>query len=80
MNEQIKKLYEQAHEQKPIMVMDPVTCEPANKIGNDGAPMYHKVLNPEKFANLIIQECADICNDVEEYMSEKLIKKHFGVK
>lgn len=59
MNERVQKLIEQAHEQKPIMVMDPVTCEPIHKIGNGGTLMYHKVLNPEKFAELIIKRIID---------------------
>lgn len=34
----------------------------------------------KKFALLIVRECADICADQEEYMSEKIIKRHFGVE
>lgn len=60
MNERIRKLIEQAHEQKPIIVLAPETCQPTHKIGNGGVPMYHSELNPEKFAELIVRECADI--------------------
>lgn len=33
-----------------------------------------------RFATLIILECADISNKAEPYNSSDLIKKHFGVK
>jgi len=58
MNERIKQLTEQAHERKPLMVINPQTFEPVHKIDNDGVPMYHKVFNQEKFAELIVRECA----------------------
>ena len=60
MNERIRELYEQAHEQKPVIVADPVTFEPIHKIGNYDKPMYHNVFNPEKFAQLIVRECIGI--------------------
>ena len=63
MNERIRGLYEQAHEQMPVIVVDPETCEPTHKIGNGGAPMYCQGLNPEKFALLIIRRCAQAAND-----------------
>jgi len=34
----------------------------------------------EKFAKLIVQECADIADKAEPYKSNDLIKKHFGVE
>lgn len=57
MNERIRELIEQAHEKKPVIVLDPETCQPTHKIGNGGVPMYHSELNPEKFAELIVREC-----------------------
>ena len=60
MNERIRELIEQAHEQKPVIVLDPETCHPTHKIGNGGVPMYHSELNLEKFAELIVRECADL--------------------
>ena len=57
MNERIRELIEQAHEQKPVIVLDPETCQPTHKIGNGGVPMYHSELNLEKFAELIVREC-----------------------
>jgi hypothetical protein len=34
----------------------------------------------EKFAELIVRECADIADTAEPYTSSDLIKKHFGVE
>jgi hypothetical protein len=34
----------------------------------------------EKFAELIVQECADIANQAEPYQAGDLIKKCFGVE
>jgi hypothetical protein len=34
----------------------------------------------EKFAELIVKECADIANKAEPYKANDLIKKHFGVE
>ena len=34
----------------------------------------------EKFAELIILDCAKIANNAEPYKSSDLIKEHFGVK
>ena len=36
--------------------------------------------NMEKFAELIVRECADIADTAEPYKSSDLIKKHFGVE
>ena len=89
MNEKIRKLYEQAHEQKPVIVMDPVTCQPVHKIGNGGKPMYHRVFNPEKFAGLIIGTCIQVGGPEDSYRDEwfaakadsvNKIKQRFGVK
>ena len=34
----------------------------------------------EKFAELIVLECAEIANTAEPFLSSDLIKQHFGVK
>jgi hypothetical protein len=34
----------------------------------------------EKFAELIVRECAEIADKAEPYKSSDLIKQHFGVK
>ena len=72
MNERIKELREQAMEWVPNM------ADPDTKI---------RLLNAEKFAELIVQECA---NEILKWKSEpfpydpefgaKLIKEHFGIE
>jgi len=38
------------------------------------------VANIEKFAELIVRECANITNNAEPYQANDLILKHFGVE
>ena len=33
----------------------------------------------EKFAELLVRECADIADNQEDYLTAKIIKQHFGV-
>ena len=91
MNNRIRELIEQAHERKPVIVLDPETCQPTHKIGNGGVPMYHSELNPEKFAELIVRECMDVAvnrntDNEAGYVSvcrehaAKQIAEHFGVE
>jgi hypothetical protein len=78
MNEQFQKLYEQSF----------VTDSYVN-VGPDGTKLGIK-FDPEKFAELIIQECADTAKNCFVYwpMDGSLqrtgcanaIKKHFGVE
>jgi hypothetical protein len=35
--------------------------------------------DPERFAELIVRECADIAQTAEPYQSSDLIKQHFGI-
>jgi NTP pyrophosphatase (non-canonical NTP hydrolase) len=35
--------------------------------------------DPERFAELIVQECASIAETAEPYQSSDLIKQHFGI-
>ena len=35
--------------------------------------------DPERFAQLIVAECADIAETAEPYQSSDLIKQHFGI-
>jgi len=90
MNERIRELAEQAYEQKPLMVLNPETFEIEHKIGNGGVAMYNRVFNQEKFAELIVRECAsslwteechtsDLALEEFERNSAK-IKQHFGVE
>ena len=34
----------------------------------------------EKFAELVVRECADIADKAEPFLSSDLIKQHFGVE
>ena len=85
MNERIQELAEQAYEQQPLMVVNSQTYEPEHKIGNGGVPMYHRVFNQEKFAELIVKECwttispfIEDDNLAEDALAE--LKEHFGVE
>ena len=86
MNELIKKLAEQSYEQQPLMVVNPQTYEPEHKIGNGGVPMYHRVFNQEKFAELIVRECAKEASywwPADYYGAKRVedrILQHFGVE
>ena len=44
----------------------------------DNAPGMNSVL--EKFAELIVRECAEIAKTAEPYRSDDLILRHFGVE
>lgn len=79
MNERIKELWEEAHEQMPIIVLDPETCKPYHKIGNGGKPMYYRGLNAEKFAQLIVRECIDTAFH-HGHPDLEFLLKHFGVE
>ena len=66
MNERIKEL--------ALEAMTYVTHNPkANKL-NSG-DMFD-----EKFAQLIVRECAEIADKAEPYKASDLIKQHFGVE
>lgn len=71
MNERIKKLAEQAGfyitiDGSGILIPDPST-EDITEVS-------------EKFAELIVKECADIADVAEPFQSSDLILKHFGVE
>jgi hypothetical protein len=80
MNERIKELYKQALENK-FDYSGGVGVKPGEYYSN-----YKTVLNAEKFALLIAQECADLCDrfqarDVGMQPAEcaGAIRQHFGV-
>ena len=93
MNERIRELYEQAHERKPVMVVDPQTGNPI-QAGWANKPMYHNEFNPEKFAELIVKECVDLANKEAEHLEDefergraddlrrwaRVMNQHFGVE
>jgi hypothetical protein len=37
------------------------------------------LIDPERFAEMIVKECIEIADTAEPYKSGDLIKKHFGV-
>jgi hypothetical protein len=67
MNPRIRELREQAMEWVPNM------ADPDTKI---------RLLNAEKFAELIVRECADVAtiNQYQAFTSGYYVKKHFGVE
>ncbi len=86
MNERIRELAVLAYEQQPLIVANPQTYEAEHKIGNGAIPMYQQVFNQEKFAELIVRECLNICLEciddgcVEAQEPMWKIEQHFGVK
>jgi hypothetical protein len=50
------------------------------QVGTDVSGKWMNVDNLEKFAELIVKECAEIADTAEPYKSSDLIKKHFGVE
>ena len=68
MNERIKQLMREACKES-------IRPESVLEIVFDG----HRDLL-EKFALLIVRECANIANNAEPYQANDLILKHFGVE
>ena len=48
--------------------------------GNQHTWPEYTIDDPEKFAELIVKECADIADKAEPYKASDLIKQHFGVE
>ena len=44
------------------------------------AGIYENQYTAEKFAELIVKECANIADKAEPYKANDLIRKHFGVE
>jgi len=38
------------------------------------------LIDPERFAQMIVQECVEIADTAEPYKCGDLIKKHFGIE
>jgi len=69
MNERIKELAEQANE------LDYQTFDDYNhKI------VKHYKFNKEKFAELIVRECARLADNSPQYIDGREILEHFGVE
>ena len=78
MNERIKELYEQAHDAEKVWLLP----ESLQEVGREGEV---KTFNPEKFAELIVKECADRCLAMAyvnpgPHHYAAMIKEHFGVE
>ena len=72
MNERIKQLMIQA-----------TVREPYYPAGNDGHPEYMTYVSQEKFAELIVRECAQIVNDNDcegSIVGDGMLFEHFGVE
>ena len=50
------------------------------QVGTDVSGKWMNVDNLEKFAELIVQECAEIADTAEPFLASDLIKQHFGVE
>jgi hypothetical protein len=83
MNERIFELAEQAGEYVNSVYTPPVRSKTPGKIWEDGHTDWHTQFN-EKFAELIVQECADVCQRFGEsgdgYTCSYEILEHFGVE
>ena len=69
MNERIRDLKEQA------LIWAVETLDPDALNDNEWG-----VAIDEKFAELIVRECAEIADKAEPYKASDLIKQHFGVE
>jgi hypothetical protein len=80
MNERIQELAKQASSYVNEVYTPPVRSKTPGKIWEDGHVGWHTQFN-EKFAELIVQECASLADALDgqsDYML--LFKSHFGVK
>ena len=79
MNKRIIQLSKQAGDYVNEVYTPPVRSKTPGKIWEDGHVGWHTQFN-QKFAELIVRECADIADKAEPYKANDLIKKHFGVE
>jgi hypothetical protein len=70
MNERIRQLAEKANIE--------FTYDPTETPVRAFAECWEDEL--EKFAHLIVQECAEVADKAEPYQTSDLILKHFGVE
>jgi hypothetical protein len=79
MNERIKELAKQAGDYVNEVYTPPVRSKTPGKIWEDGHVDWHTQFN-EKFAELIIQECLNICEEMGDngkdghYCADKIAK------
>ena len=68
MNERIKELWEQAHIQPPATRSGQFAFTPP------------KTFSPEKFAELIVRQCAEICLEANDHKNILRYYGYFGVE
>jgi len=78
MNERIIELSKQAGDYVNETYTGPVRSKTPGKIWEDGHVDWHTQFN-QKFAELIVQECAEIADKAEPYKASELIMKHFYI-
>lgn len=86
MNERIKELALQAGEYVNEVYTGPVRSKTPDKIWEDGHIGWHTQFN-QKFAELIVRECIQVCNSRvgnSDYNTGRMhcgsdLKEHFGV-
>ena len=78
MNQRIQELSKQASDYVNEVYTAPVRSKTPGKIWEDGHISWHTQFN-QKFAELIVQECADLV-DQDWHVSGAELKEHFGVQ
>ena len=78
MNERIRELAEQAGEYVNSVYTPPVRSNTPGKIWEDGHVGWHEQFN-QKFAELIVRECANVAADHDALDIYEEIRQHFGV-
>jgi hypothetical protein len=84
MNQRIRELALEAGEYVNSVYTPPVRSNTPGKIWEDGHIGWHEQFN-QKFAELIVQECADKCLEMayvnpEPHHYAAMLKEHFGVE
>jgi len=81
MNERIKRLADEAGDYVNSVYTPPVRSKTPGKIWEDGHVDWHTQFN-QKFAELIVQKCADIGEQYADgnYEVRNQILEHFGVE
>ena len=79
MNEKIKQLISQSYEYAVVTTIDPFTQEVVTDYIDGTKPIFNK----EKFAELIVKEMLQTCEDHPAWTGRMIgeqIKEHFGVE